>query len=69
VAWGDLRAGGLFAGIGLRRDLPLTIRPSALFVSGCPARLAAWSIMAVVATVLGVAVTMGLGVEHLLPGL
>ena len=73
AAWGTYALVGLAIGyVAYRRDLPLTIRSALAPLFGL--RLSgAWGhvvdIVAVVATILGVAVTMGLGVEQFVAGL
>lgn len=73
AAWGTYALVGLAIGyVSYRRDLPLTIRSSLapLFgtsMSGPAGHLV--DIVAVVATILGVSVTMGLGVEQFVAGL
>ncbi|MEO9461015.1 MAG: BCCT family transporter [Marinomonas sp.] len=73
AAWGTYALVGLAIGyVSYRRDLPLTIRSSLapLFgtsMSGAAGHLV--DIVAVVATILGVSVTMGLGVEQFVAGL
>jgi len=73
AAWATYALVGLSVGyVAYRRDLPLTIRSALvpLFgkaMSGYAGHLV--DIVAVVATVLGVAVTMGLGVEQFVTGL
>lgn len=73
AAWATYALVGLAVGyVAYRRDLPLTIRSALvpLFgkaMSGIAGHLV--DIVAVVATVLGVAVTMGLGVEQFVTGL
>lgn len=73
AAWGTYALVGLAIGyVAYRRNLPLTIRSALapLFgkaMSGLPGHLV--DIVAVVATVLGVAVTMGFGVEQFIAGL
>ncbi|QZD86716.1 BCCT family transporter [Qipengyuania psychrotolerans] len=73
AAWGTYALVGLSIGyVSYRRGLPLTIR-SALaplfgkWMSGFAGHIV--DIVAVVATILGVAVTMGLGVEQFIAGL
>lgn len=73
AAWGTYALVGLSIGyVSYRRGLPLTIR-SALaplfgkWMSGLAGHVV--DIVAVVATILGVAVTMGLGVEQFIAGL
>ena len=73
AAWGTYALVGLAIGyVSFRRNLPLTIR-SALaplfgrLLSGLPGHLV--DVVAVVATILGVAVTMALGVEQFIAGL
>jgi choline/carnitine/betaine transport len=73
AAWGTYALVGLAIGyVAYRRDLPLTIRSALAPLFGL--RLSGgWGhvvdIVAVVATILGVAVTMGLGVEQFVAGL
>ena len=73
AAWGTYAMVGLAVGyVAYRRNLPLTIRSALapLFgkaMSGAAGHLV--DIVAVVATILGVAVTMGLGVEQFVAGL
>ncbi|MDP4574861.1 BCCT family transporter [Qipengyuania sp. G39] len=73
AAWGTYALVGLAIGyVAYRRGLPLTIRSALapLFgrvLSGFSGHLV--DIVAVVATILGVAVTMGLGVEQFIAGL
>lgn len=73
AAWGTYALVGLAIGyVAYRRNLPLTIRSALapLFgkaMSGMAGHLV--DIVAVVATILGVAVTMGLGVEQFVAGL
>ena len=73
AAWGSYALVGLaIAYVAYRRDLPLTIRSALAPLFGL--RLSGiWGhvidIVAVVATILGVAVTMGLGVEQFVAGL
>lgn len=73
AAWGTYALVGLAIGyVAYRRGLPLTIRSALapLFgraMSGAAGHLV--DIVAVVATILGVAVTMGLGVEQFVAGL
>ncbi len=73
AAWGTYALVGLAIGyVAYRRDLPLTIRSAlaplfGLHLSGRWGHLV--DIVAVVATILGVAVTMGLGVEQFIAGL
>ena len=73
AAWGAYALVGLAIGyVAYRRDLPLTIRSALAPLFGL--RLSGgWGhvvdIVAVVATILGVAVTMGLGVEQFVAGL
>ena len=73
AAWATYALVGLAIGyVAYRRGLPLTIRSALapLFgraMSGLPGHLV--DIVAVVATILGVAVTMGLGVEQFVAGL
>ncbi len=73
AAWGTYALVGLAIGyVAYRRNLPLTIRSALapLFgkaMSGLAGHLV--DIVAVVATILGVAVTMGLGVEQFVAGL
>ena len=73
AAWGTYGMVGLAIGyVAYRRNLPLTIRSALapLFgkvMSGGSGHLV--DIVAVVATILGVAVTMGLGVEQFIAGL
>ncbi len=73
AAWGTYGLVGLAIGyVAYRRNLPLTIRSALapLFgkvLSGHPGHLV--DIVAVVATILGVAVTMGFGVEQFVSGL
>ena len=73
AAWGTYALVGLAIGyVAYRRDLPLTIRSALvpLFgktMSGFGGHVV--DVVAVVATILGVAVTMGLGVEQFVVGL
>ena len=73
AAWGSYALVGLAIGyVSYRRNLPLTIRSAlaplfGLRMSGIWGHLI--DIVAVVATILGVAVTMGLGVEQFVAGL
>ena len=73
AAWGTYALVGLAIGyVAYRRDLPLTIRSALAPLFGL--RLSGiWGhvidIVAVVATILGVAVTMGFGVEQFVAGL
>ncbi len=73
AAWGSYALVGLAIGyVSYRRNLPLTIRSAlaplfGLRLSGLSGHLI--DIVAVVATILGVAVTMGLGVEQFIAGL
>ncbi|MBL4857895.1 MAG: BCCT family transporter [Erythrobacter sp.] len=73
AAWGSYALVGLAIGyVAYRRNLPLTIRSAlaplfGLRLSGLSGHLI--DIVAVVATILGVAVTMGLGVEQFIAGL
>lgn len=73
AAWGTYALVGLAIGyVSYRRDLPLTIRSAlaplfGLRLSGIGGHVV--DIVAVVATILGVAVTMGLGVEQFVAGL
>ena len=73
AAWGTYALVGLAIGyVAYRRNLPLTIRSALAPLFG--ARLSGiWGhlvdVVAVVATILGVAVTMGLGVEQFIAGL
>ncbi len=73
AAWSTYALVGLAIGyVSYRRGLPLTIRSAlaplfGLRLSGLPGH--AVDIVAVVATILGVAVTMGLGVEQFVAGL
>lgn len=73
AAWGSYALVGLAIGyVAYRRNLPLTIRSALAPLFGL--RLSGLSghfidIVAVVATILGVAVTMGLGVEQFVAGL
>jgi len=73
AAWGSYALVGLAIGyVAYRRNLPLTIRSALAPLFGV--RLSGLSghlidIVAVVATILGVAVTMGLGVEQFVAGL
>ncbi len=73
AAWGSYALVGLAIGyVAYRRNLPLTIRSAlaplfGLRMSGLWGHLI--DIVAVVATILGVAVTMGLGVEQFVAGL
>ena len=73
AAWGSYALVGLaIAYVAYRRDLPLTIRSALAPLFGL--RLSGiWGhvidIVAVVATILGVAVTMGLGVQQFVAGL
>lgn len=72
-AWATYALVGLAVGyVAYRRNLPLTIRSSlaplfGLHLSGIAGHIV--DIVAVVATILGVAVTMGLGVEQFVAGL
>ncbi|WP_379553895.1 BCCT family transporter [Qipengyuania sp. DGS5-3] len=73
AAWGTYALVGLAIGyVAYRRDLPLTIRSSLAPIfgqsmSGISGHVV--DIVAVVATILGVSVTMGLGVEQFVAGL
>lgn len=73
AAWGTYALVGLAIGyVAYRRNLPLTIRSAlaplfGLRLSGVGGHLV--DIVAVVATILGVAVTMGIGVEQFVMGL
>lgn len=73
AAWGSYALVGLAIGyVAYRRSLPLTIRSALAPLFG--KAMSGWAghvvdIVAVVATVLGVAVTMGLGVEQFVAGL
>ena len=73
AAWGTYALVGLVIGyVAYRRNLPLTIRSAlaplfGLRLSGVWGHLV--DIVAVVATILGVAVTMGIGVEQFVMGL
>ncbi|WP_197458119.1 BCCT family transporter, partial [Erythrobacter sp. HI0077] len=73
AAWGTYALVGLAIGyVAYRRNLPLTIRSAlaplfGLRLSGVWGHLV--DIVAVVATILGVAVTMGIGVEQFVMGL
>ena len=73
AAWGTYALVGLAIGyVAYRRNLPLTIRSAlaplfGLRLSGVWGRLV--DMVAVVATILGVAVTMGIGVEQFVMGL
>lgn len=73
AAWATYALVGLSVGyVAYRRDLPLTIRSALVPLFGQRMSGAAGhvvDIVAVVATVLGVAVTMGLGVEQFVTGL
>lgn len=73
AAWGTYALVGLAIGyVAYRRNLPLTIRSALVPLFG--KAMSGWTghvvdIVAVVATILGVAVTMGLGVEQFVAGL